>query len=109
MRRCREVAAGLTTADAMRRFEAERVPCGVVVAPADLLEDAHAISVGMLVEDTHPAAGRIRQPRHPTQFLGTPARVAGAAPTIGQHTDAIIGELGLADRAADLRARGVVA
>ena len=109
LRRCRQAAAGMSTEEAMARLDAERVPCGVVLRPAELVEDAHARAIGLFVELDHPAVGRVRQPRHPNVFHGTAAQVGGAAPTLGQHTDAVLAELGLGDRISDLRARGVVA
>src|SRR5580704_7182477 len=107
--RCYAVAAELTTAEAMARMEAQRVPCGVVLTPAELSADPHAQAIGLLVDYDSPVAGRVRQPRHPTQFGGTPATLSGPAPALGQHTDEILAELGLAGRAADLRAAGVIA
>ena len=103
------VAATLTTEAAMARLEAQRVPCGVVLSPAELVDDRHARAVGMFVERDHPIAGRVRLPRHPSQFLGTPATLGGPAPGLGQHTDELLAELGLADRADEWRASGVVA
>src|SRR6202022_4780010 len=60
------VAAMMSTADAMARLEAQRVPCGVIVSPADLPDDAHARAIGLFVERDHPVAVRTRLPRHPT-------------------------------------------
>jgi crotonobetainyl-CoA:carnitine CoA-transferase CaiB-like acyl-CoA transferase len=103
------VAATLSTHDAMARLEAQRVPCGVVLTPAQLVDDPHARAVELFVEQDHPIAGRVRLPRHPTQFLGTPAALGGPAPGLGEHTDEVLAELGLADRADEWRAAGVVA
>ncbi|HZP28635.1 MAG TPA: CaiB/BaiF CoA-transferase family protein [Acidimicrobiia bacterium] len=107
--RCHEAAATMTTAEGMARMEAERVPCGVVLSPAELVDDPHARAVGLFVEDVHPVAGRVRQPRHPARFGGTPAAPGAPAPTIGADTDEVLKELGLGDRIADLRAAGIVA
>jgi crotonobetainyl-CoA:carnitine CoA-transferase CaiB-like acyl-CoA transferase len=101
-------AARMTTAEAIGALEANNVPCGVVLSPEDLLADRHVLAIGMIEEHQHPAAGRIRQPRHPAQFATTPARAGGPAPGLGEHTDEILAEIGLADRIADLRARSVV-
>ena len=109
MARVRDAAATMTVAEAMARMEAERVPCGVVLSPAELADDPHVRAVGLLVDDVHPVAGPIRQPRHPTRFPATPAVLGGPAPTLGQLTDEILNELGLADQAASLRAAGAVA
>jgi crotonobetainyl-CoA:carnitine CoA-transferase CaiB-like acyl-CoA transferase len=107
--RCHEAAATMTTAEGMARMEAERVPCGVVYSPAELADDPHARTIGLFVDDVHPIAGRIRQPRHPVLFDETPACLGGPAPALGAHTDAVLEELGFGDRIQELRESGVVA
>jgi crotonobetainyl-CoA:carnitine CoA-transferase CaiB-like acyl-CoA transferase len=107
--KCHEAAAKMTTEEGMARMEAERVPCGVVLSPAELVDDPHALAIGLFVDDVHPVAGRIRQPRPPAIFDGTPATAGPPAPTIGADTDAVLTELGFGDRISDLRAAGVVA
>ena len=109
MDRCYAAARELSTEVAMARLEGQRVPCGVVLSPAELIDDPHAQAIGLLVDSEHPAAGRIRQPRHPTQFQVTPAHLGDPAPLLGQHTDEILGRLGLREHAERLRREGVVA
>ena len=109
MDRCYAAATELTTAESIARLEAERVPCGVVVSPAELAADPHAQAIGLLEDSAHPTAGRLRQPRHPAAFGVTPARLGGPAPGLGDHTGEVLAGIGLADRVADLRAAGVIA
>lgn len=105
---CYAHAAGLTMSEATDRLAAERVPFSMIVAPEDLPQDPHAVAVGLFEESQHPVAGRVRMPRHPARFGATPAHLTKDAPTLGQHTDEILGELGHADRIAELRAAGVI-
>ncbi len=109
MERCRVAAAELTTAEAMTRLEAERVPCGVVLSSAELSSDPHAQAIGLLEESVHPIAGRLRQPRHPAAFGAARPPLGGPAPSLGQHTDDVLAEIGLAGQAGKLRDDGVVA
>jgi len=108
MQRCYDGAETLSTAEAMHRLETHKVPCGVVTAPADLANDPHAQAIGLLETSTHPVAGRLRQPRHPTAFGPERPTLGSPAPMLGEHTDEILRELGLADRIETLRATGVV-
>jgi alpha-methylacyl-CoA racemase len=55
----------------------------------------------------HPLAGTIREPRPAARFSATPAQVGAPAPAAGEHSDAIVTELGL--DAASLRVAGVIA
>ncbi|MDQ1535463.1 MAG: hypothetical protein QOF28_3224 [Actinomycetota bacterium] len=108
LQRCYTAAADLTTAEAIGRLEAEQVPCGVVIAPHELAADPHAQAIGLLVDSDSPRVGRLRQPRHPTQFGTIRPTLGGPAPTLGQHTVEVLGELGYADRVDALRAAAVI-
>ena len=95
MNQCYEVAATLTTDEAMARLNAQRVPCGVVLSAAELVDDEHAQAIGLFVERDHAVVGRLRLPRHPILFAGRrPSSVTGA-PALGEHTDEILAEIGL--------------
>jgi crotonobetainyl-CoA:carnitine CoA-transferase CaiB-like acyl-CoA transferase len=108
MERCYAAAATMTTAEAIGRLEAEQVPCGVVVAPGELANDPHAAAIDLLVDSESPVVGRLRQPRHPAQFGAVRPDLGGPAPTLGQHTEVVLAELGYADRVAALRAASVI-
>jgi crotonobetainyl-CoA:carnitine CoA-transferase CaiB-like acyl-CoA transferase len=96
-------------AEATERFEAERVPYAMILSPDELTRDPHAVAIGLFELAEHPVVGRTRLPRHPAQFSVTPASLGGPSPALGEHTDAILAELGRAGEIDDLRGRGVVA
>jgi crotonobetainyl-CoA:carnitine CoA-transferase CaiB-like acyl-CoA transferase len=108
MDRCHAKAAQLTKQEATRRLEAQRVPFSMILSPDEIVDDPHAVAVGMFEERDHHVTGRTRLPRHPALFGATPAALASAAPALGEHSDAILAELGLAERTAEMRAKGVV-
>ena len=92
---CYAHAANLTMADASACFDRERVPFAMIVTPEELPNDPHAVAAGLFERHEHHVVGPTRLPRHPTQFGGTPAALGVASPALGEHTDAVLDELGL--------------
>ena len=75
----------------------------------EVFADPHVLSRQMLVETTHPKAGRVRQIGVPIKFSQTPGEIRRPAPEIGEHTEEILGELGYAPEEIDrLRRTGVI-
>ncbi len=86
------------------------MPCAPINSRQDLLSDPQIAANELIVESDHPAVGRIRQTRPAARFDKSPAELRRHAPTLGQHTDELLGELGLAaDAIEKLRADQVVA
>jgi len=101
-------AGALSRADFERRLQAERVPHGVVRSIDELHTDPHIEATGIFEEREHAMAGALREPRHPARFRGTPLARPDDAPALGQHSDAILRELGLGARLAAWREAGIV-
>jgi crotonobetainyl-CoA:carnitine CoA-transferase CaiB-like acyl-CoA transferase len=96
--------------DVLHALESEDVPCGpVYTSMAEVLSDPQVVASETFLEDSHPQLGRIRQPRPPIRFEGTPAAIRRPAPALGEHTDEVLGELGLtAAEITGLRSHGTV-
>ena len=90
-------------------LKAAGVPCGGVRDLEQVFTDPQVLERAMVVALDHPVAGAIRQLGVPVKLGGTPGAVRTPPPTLGQHTAAILGELGIGDaEAARLRAAGAI-
>jgi crotonobetainyl-CoA:carnitine CoA-transferase CaiB-like acyl-CoA transferase len=108
LRACHAATPSMTSADAMARMDELNVPFALVVPPAEMHLDEHARAMGLFEESVHPIGGRMRQPRHPARFAGTPAQIGGPSPMLGEHTDEILSELGFGEQIESLRRNGIV-
>jgi crotonobetainyl-CoA:carnitine CoA-transferase CaiB-like acyl-CoA transferase len=79
----------------LERLDAADVPCAPVLARSQVAADPQVVHNGLIETFDQPGLGALRQPRPAARFERTPAAIGGAAPRIGEHTDEILGELGL--------------
>ncbi|HSB22662.1 MAG TPA: CoA transferase [Burkholderiaceae bacterium] len=96
--------------EAIRAFEAARIPAGPVHSPQQALDDAHVRASGMLREIAFPGAPRPAPVAEtPVRLSATPGAIRGRAPLLGEHTEAILAEIGYPpEHVARLRDAGVV-
>ena len=81
-----------TTDEWLTLFKQLDIPASPIQTPAELFDNAHLQSVGFF-ETVESPYGPVRFPGVPTWFSRTPGAVAGAAPTLGEHTEEVLGEL----------------
>jgi crotonobetainyl-CoA:carnitine CoA-transferase CaiB-like acyl-CoA transferase len=97
------------TAEILARLIAEDVAAGPVNSLDDALADPQILHNGSLLELEHPVAGRMRQAKPAARFDKTPTAVTSPPPLHGEHTDAVLAELGYDAAKRDaLRAAGVI-
>jgi crotonobetainyl-CoA:carnitine CoA-transferase CaiB-like acyl-CoA transferase len=84
-----------TVEEWMARLETRDVLCAPVNSYKDLEHDPQIRASGMIVEQEHPVAGRVRTLGPPILFEKTPGRIRTPAPALGEHTDAVLQEAGL--------------
>ena len=98
-----------SNAEWIERLERHRIPAGPINDLAQVFGGEHARERKLVRQLPHPQAGDVPTIANPVRFSDTPVRHEHASPTLGQHTDAILTELGYtAPEIAALREAGVV-
>jgi crotonobetainyl-CoA:carnitine CoA-transferase CaiB-like acyl-CoA transferase len=97
-----------SVAAAVAALDAAGVPASPVLSIAEAVASEHVRTRGLLATVQHPTAGEIRLMRQPVQFLGAPRQTPAPAPTLGQHTDELLGGLLGEEEIGALRRDGVI-
>ncbi|CRM44322.1 CaiB/BaiF CoA transferase family protein [Pseudomonas sp. 35 E 8] len=77
-------------------LEAAEVPAGRIYSVADIVSDPHYQARDMLLTAELPGGVSVKMPGIVPKLSETPGGVNWQGPTLGQHTDEILGSLGLA-------------
>jgi len=84
-----------TTEEWLELLDAEQVPCAPILPLSEVIRHPQIEENQLIFESDHPVAGRIRQARAAARFDKTPTTLERPAPTLGQHTEEILKELGI--------------
>jgi formyl-CoA transferase len=71
------------------------VPCAPINSIAQLLDHPHTRASGVIVEYEHQIAGPLKAVGHPVLIDGAQRHAGLPPPMLGQHTDDVLGEMGL--------------
>ncbi|MDO9344897.1 MAG: CaiB/BaiF CoA-transferase family protein [Pseudomonas sp.] len=77
-------------------LEAAEVPAGRIYSVADIVSDPHYQARDMLLNAELPGGVSVKMPGIVPKLSDTPGGVNWQGPSLGQHTDEILGSLGLA-------------
>lgn len=104
-----EAITSKPTAYWLEALDREDVPCAPVLSRDEVHLHPQVQANEIIVEDDHPIVGRVRQARPAERMDRTPSEISRPAPTLGQHTDEVLSELGLeTDEISRLRAAGAL-
>lgn len=79
----------------IERLNAGGVACGLINNMNAVFEEAQVQHLGMVQEVLSEHHGRQRLVGQPVQLQRTPSHIARATPKRGEHTEEILGQLGL--------------
>src|SRR6476659_9185284 len=108
--RMRRWCAQYRNGEALELLAKAKIPCGPVLKPQETLDDPHINTVGFFQPTEFPGAPKPAPlAKVPVWLSETPGSIRRRAPTLGEHTDRILAELGYdAQAIAMLREKGVV-
>jgi crotonobetainyl-CoA:carnitine CoA-transferase CaiB-like acyl-CoA transferase len=90
-----------TTAEWLERLDAADVPCAPILRRHEIVSNEQVVARGIIAELEQPGVGKIRQPKPAARFDADEATIQGPAPRIGEHSRAVLRELGYDDSAVE--------
>ena len=109
LREVRRVLGEMATDDAVALLAQPEIAVAPVLAVDDVATHEQVVANATVEELAHPVLGRIRQANPPARFAGRGVGDFRPAPSLGEHDDEILSELGFsAATIAELRRAGVI-
>jgi formyl-CoA transferase len=97
-----------TKFEAMQELNKHDIPCGPILSMEELAAEPSLRATGTIVEVDHPTRGKYLSVGNPIKLSDSPTEVR-RSPLLGEHTEEVLSELGLAmDEIQALRAENVI-
>jgi len=104
-----QILARRTAAEWVDAMLAAGVPAAPINTVDEVFRDPQVLARDMLLEMPHPKLGTIKMAGIPYKLGDTPATARRHPPLLGEHTDEVLGQLGLSpDELARLRREGAI-
>jgi len=98
-----------TTKEWLEVFEGSGLPYAAVNDVQGTLNHEHVLARGMVKEVEHESCGTMKMVNTPVKYSESQPGIRSPPPTLGQHTDGVLQDLGYGQNAIDrFRAEGVV-
>ncbi|AQH02052.1 formyl-CoA transferase [Burkholderia sp. KK1] len=95
--------------DVLAALNEARIPAGKIYDVADIASDPHYHARDMILEAKLPDGTAVQVPGIVPKLSATPGAVDSSAPTLGQHTDAVLERVGIDQATRDAwRSRGII-
>lgn len=85
----------LDSKEIFERLDAVGVPCGPIHTVDQVVNHPHVRARELIIEVEHPIVKNLKMAGFPIKLSETPASVRKHPPLLGEHTEEILGELGL--------------
>ncbi|MDE0779654.1 MAG: CaiB/BaiF CoA-transferase family protein [Alphaproteobacteria bacterium] len=85
------------TAAWLQKLQSAGVSCAPINTVAQALTAEHTIARGLVTKTLHSVEGEIDLPGIPFRFSDSPASIRRAPPTLGEHTEEVLREIGKTD------------
>ena len=86
-----------TSDEWLKILTAKDVPCAPVLTRKEMIKNEQVVANDIIKISEHPIAGTIRQSKLAARFSETNKDDNLSAPTLGQHTESVLLELGLTE------------
>lgn len=90
-----------TTAEWLERLDAADVPCAPILRRGEIIQNEQVVARDIIIEFEQPMVGRVRQPKPAARFEVNASVVGGPAPRVGEHSRAVLREIGYSEAAVE--------